>query len=335
MMLEYPNVDSLLVIYIPVMPTDAERVAAAIRDCGAAATANGKTMLATFMSAHGTPRSLAPVPSYRFPERAVTALARATTYAKWRRSPRGTTVKFEDFDSALLREVIDRKLAAGGGWLDPLDVHALLLAARIPAAMLEPAASVYEAVNAAMRIGFPVALKAQGPLHKTEAGAVKLNLQDETEVREAYLEMASRLGDQMTGAIVQQMVSGGVEVMAGAVADPTFGHLVVYGAGGTLVELLSDVAFRIHPLTDTDVDDMLHEVRWSKLLEGFRGAPPSDVPALKEVLMRLSALLTLCPEIRELDINPLKVLPNGAAIVDARIRVEAIAPAAPTRRIAY
>jgi acetyl coenzyme A synthetase (ADP forming)-like protein len=332
LMLADPNVDSLLVIYIPVMATDSERVAAAIRDCGSTAA---KTMLATFMSAHGTPRSLAPVPSYRFPERAVTALARATKYAEWRRSPRGTVATFEDIDVPQLREVIDRKLARGGGWLDPLDVHALLLAARIPAAMLEPAANVYEAVNAAMRLGFPVALKAQGPLHKTEAGAVKLNLQDETEVREAYLEMSTRLGEEMTGAIVQQMVTGGVEVMAGAVADPTFGHLVVYGAGGTLVELLSDVAFRIHPLTDADVDDMLHEVRWSKLLEGYRGAPPSDVPALKDVLMRLSALLTLCPEIRELDMNPLKVLPNGAATVDARIRVDTITPVPPTRRISY
>jgi acetyltransferase len=131
------------------------------------------------------------------------------------------------------------------------------------------------------------------------------------------------------------MIPGGVEVMAGAVADPLFGHLVVYGAGGTLVELRSDVAFRIHPLTDADVDDMLHEVRWSKLLEGFRGAPPSDIPALREILTRLSAMLTVCPEIHELDINPVKVLPNGAAAVDARIRIEAVKPGIPTRRIAY
>ncbi|HUP59983.1 MAG TPA: GNAT family N-acetyltransferase [Thermoanaerobaculia bacterium] len=331
--LDDPNVDALLVIYIPVLATDAEDVSAAIRECGA--DARGKTVLATFMSVHGTPSSLAPVPSYRFPERAVAALARATKYAQWRRSPHGTVVKFEDFDRGQLREIVERGLARGGGWLDALEVHSLLLAARIPTAMLEAVTNVYDAVSASMRMGFPVALKAEGPLHKTEAGAVKLGLQDEREVREAYTEMSSRLGESMTGAIVQQMVAGGVEVMVGAVADPTFGHLVVYGAGGTLVELLSDVAFRIHPLTDADVDDMLHEVKWSKLLEGFRGAPPSDVPALKDILMRLSALLTLCPEIRELDINPVKVLPNGAAAVDARVRVEAVAPVAPTRRIAY
>lgn len=327
------SVDAVLIIYIPVLATDAEQVSAAIREIGA--DARGKTMLATFMSAHGTPSALAPVPSYRFPERAVTALARATKYAEWRRSPSGSVVKFDDFDRGQLRAIVDRRLARGGGWLDALDTHAMLLAANIPAAMLASASNVYDAVSASMRMGFPVALKAEGPLHKTEAGGVKLGLQDEREVREAYIEMSTRLGDQMTGATVQQMVAGGVEVMVGAVADPVFGHLVLYGAGGTFVELLRDVAFRIHPLTDTDVDDMLHEVRWTRLLDGFRGTPPSDVAALKDVLMRVSALLSVCPEIRELDFNPVKVLAQGTAAVDARIRIEAVAPAAPTRRIAY
>jgi acetyl coenzyme A synthetase (ADP forming)-like protein len=335
LLLHDPAIDSVLVIYIPVMATDAELVSAAIRDCGIEARAAGKTVLATFMSVHGTPDALVPVPSYRFPERAVTALARATKYAEWRRSPRGTAVPFADFDREQLRMLVTRCIARGGGWLDPLEANAMLLGANIPTALIEPASNVYEAVSAAMRMGFPVVLKAQGPLHKTEAGGVKLGLQDETEVREAYLEMAGRLGDSMTGAVVQQMVGGGVEVMVGAMADPMFGHLVVYGAGGTLVELLSDVAFRIHPLTDRDVDDMLSEVRWSRLLAGFRGAPPSDTAALREIIMRVSELLTLCPEIRELDINPVKVLPNGAAAVDARIRIEALTPEAPTRRIAY
>jgi acetyl coenzyme A synthetase (ADP forming)-like protein len=332
-LLDDPSIDSILVIYIPVLAKDTENVSAAIRTCGA--DARGKTMLATFMSVHGTPDALAPVPSYRFPERAVAALARATKYAEWRRSPLGVLPCFDDFDRDALRAIVERKLANGGGWLDPLETHAMLLAAHIPVAMLASATNVYDAVSASMRMGFPVALKAEGPLHKTEAGGVKLGLQDEREVREAYTEMSSRLGAAMTGATVQQMVAGGVEVMVGAVADPLFGHLVVYGAGGTFVELLSDVAFRIHPLTDTDVDDMLHEVRWSRLLAGFRGTPPSDVAALKDVLMRVSALLSICPEIQELDLNPVKVLAEGTAAVDARIRIELVTPAAPTRRIIY
>jgi len=107
------------------------------------------------------------------------------------------------------------------------------------------------------------------------------------------------------------------------------------GAGGTLVELLADVAFLIHPLTETDADDIIQQTRVAKLLSGVRGAAPSDVPALREAILRLSALITICPEIRELDINPLKVLEQGAIALDARIRVERIIHAQPSRRIAY
>jgi acyl-CoA synthetase (NDP forming) len=335
---EDPSIDSIIVIYIPVLPDHAHEVAAAIRE--AAADAKGKTMVATFMGV-GNPStnktSLEPVPSFPFPERAVAALARATHYAEWRRRPIGTGAHFDDVDVPVMREIVQRKLAAGGGWLGPLDVQSLLEAAKIPTAPMDFAATVYDAVQTAMRIGFPVVLKAVGAtlLHKTESNAVILNLQDEREVRVAYDDLSERLGDLMSGVLVQRMVDGGVEVMLGATEDPTFGHVVAYGAGGTLVELMNDVSFRIHPLNDADVEDMIDEVRWSKLLQGFRGAPPCDVASLKDVILRLSELLRLCPEIRDLDINPLKVLPRGAIAVDARIRVEAVVPRPPSRRIAY
>jgi len=336
LLLDDPNVDSVLVIYIPVLPTDAEVVARNIREV-ANEPHGDKTLVATFMAAAGAPAVLSPVPSFAFPERAVNALARATNYAEWRRRPIGSVPKLDGVDAEQLRAIVDRKLAAGGGWLDALDVIAMLHAARIPSALAESATSVFDAVQAAMRMGFPVVVKALGPtlLHKTEAGAVKLNLQDEREVREAYLEIQSRLGDAMTGALVQQMIPGGVEVMLGATQDPTFGHVVVFGAGGTLVEVLSDVAFRIHPLTDVDAEDMVSEVRTSRLLRGVRGAKAADVAALHEVLMRLSALIEICPEIRELDVNPLKVLEQGAIAVDARVKVEAIVPGPPSRRVTY
>ena len=188
-----------------------------------------------------------------------------------------------------------------------------------------------------MRMGFPVALKAEGPalLHKTEAGAVKLALGDEREVREAYDDLQSRLGDGMTGAVVQQMISGGVEVMVGSMEDPTFGQVMAFGAGGTLVELLSDVTLRMHPLTDVDADDMLVNTRVAKLLRGFRGAKPSDIAAVKDVLLRVSAMLTICPEIAELDLNPLKALDSGVYAVDARVRVKRSEPRPPSRRVSY
>ncbi|HVS31599.1 MAG TPA: GNAT family N-acetyltransferase [Thermoanaerobaculia bacterium] len=333
--LDDPAVDVVIIIYIPVLPTDAIDVAGAIRE--SAGDSRGKTLIATFMGAQGTPASLAPVPSFPFPERAVKALARVTTYAEWRRLPVGKVRRFDDIDKPRLRKVVDRRIAQGGGWLDQRDVSSLLLATGIPSAMMEQVSNVYEAVGAAMRIGFPVVVKAQGPalLHKTESGAVKLGLQDERQVREAYLELQARLGDAMESAIVQQMIPGGVEVMAGSTADATFGNVLVYGAGGTLVELLADVAFRIPPLTDADAEDMIREARVSRLLRGFRGAKPADVEALMEVLLRLSALVEICPEIRELDINPLKVLEKGALVVDARVRVEDVPAGPPSRRIAY
>lgn len=115
----------------------------------------------------------------------------------------------------------------------------------------------------------------------------------------------------------------------------TFGHVLAYGAGGTLVELLSDVAFRIHPINDLDAEDMLAEVRCTRLLRGFRGAAPADIEAVTETLGRVSALISICPEFQELDLNPLNVLDRGAVVVDARIRVERSEQARPVRRIAY
>jgi len=131
------------------------------------------------------------------------------------------------------------------------------------------------------------------------------------------------------------MIPGGIEVMLGATQDATFGHLVVFGAGGTLVELLNDVSFRIHPLSDVDAADMINETRTARLLAGYRSGKPADVNAVSEILGRLSAIIGICPEIRELDVNPLKVLENCAIVVDARIRVEAIVPGPPSRRVAY
>jgi acetyl coenzyme A synthetase (ADP forming)-like protein len=331
-----PGVDSVIAIYIPVLPTEAANVAAAIHDC--TAPASRKTVLATFMSAAGSPTSLKPIPAFPFPERAVQALGAATRYSAWRGSPEGRRVRFDDIDRTRLRSLIDNKLSSGGGWLDPLDVAAVLAATRINAPAVSIACSANDAMEAAMGLDFPVALKAYGPelLHKSDVGGVKLGLSDECSVYSAYNDLAAALGDRMTGAIVQPMVNGGVEMMIGATLDPAFGHVIGLGAGGTLVELLGDIAFRLQPLTDTDPDAMLTELRCTKLLHGFRGSKPSDVVALRQTILRVSALLEICPEIREIDINPLKVRESGISAIDTRIRVEALPNGAPSkRRIAY
>jgi acetyl coenzyme A synthetase (ADP forming)-like protein len=330
-----PAIDAVVVIYIPVLPEGMAEISAVIRD--EAKHAGEKTILATFMSSAGVPASLAPVPAFPFPERAVNALALVTRYAEWRKRPAGKVMVFDDIDAARMRQIVDSSLATGGGWLDPLDVRDVLRAAGIKAPPTLLVKSAADAREAALSVGFPVALKAYGTeiLHKTDVGGVRLGLADESAVVNAYEALAAALGDRMTGAIVQPMVHGGVEMMLGATYQPAFGHIVACGAGGTLVEWLGDVAFRIHPLNSDDADDMINEVTLSKLLQGVRGAPPSDRSALHESILRLSAMLDVCPEIREIDVNPLKVLEHGLAAVDARIRVEAITAGPPSRRVAY
>jgi acetate---CoA ligase (ADP-forming) len=329
LLLADPAVDSLLVIFIPPLVTDAEAAAEAIVR-GAAGTT--KTVLATFMSAHGAPAELKTIPSYMFPEAAATALARVVTHAEWRRRPRGPVPAFTD-----IRPDIAKSLTAGReGWLPPPTVDQVLRAFGIPVAETFSAAAEDEAVAAAKRIGAAVALKAVGPsiLHKTDVGGIALGLAGEDAVRGAYRDMRARLGDAMQGVIVQRMVPAGVEMLVGATSDPTFGPVIACGTGGTLVELFSDVVLRLHPLTHADAAEMVNELRGAPLLRGYRGSAAADERALREVLLRVSALIDACPEILELDINPLKVLPSGVCAIDARMRVGRIVPP-PSRRVTY
>lgn len=328
------NVDSLLVIFIPPLVTRAEEVARTIVESTRGTT---KPVLANFLSARGAPPDLAPVPSYLFPEAAITALAHATTYSAWRRRPAGSIPRFPDIQREAIGTIVDGALARGNGWLTPTEAQRLVEAAGIPTASVRMTATADEAVAAAEAIGYPVALKAAGPeiLHKTDVAGVILDVSDACAVRDAFHTLQSRAGDAMTATIVQQMVPGGVEMLVGAVADPTFGPLVACGGGGVLVDLLQDTAFRLHPLTDVDAADMVNGLRSAALLRGYRGRAPADERALADVLLRVSALIELAPEVQELDINPLKVLTRGTRAVDVRVRVSRREAKPPSRRIAY
>jgi acetate---CoA ligase (ADP-forming) len=329
------SVDSVLVIYIPPVATQSEAVARAIVE--AAAEKWSKPILATFMSAKGAPEVLRPIPTYPFPESAAIALARATTYGEWRSKPPGKVPAFDDLRIDQARGVVEKALARGGGWLGPLECEALLSAFGIATAPVRMARDEEGAVAAARELGFPVAVKAVGPtlLHKTEVGGVRLGLADESAVREACRALRGELGERLTDILVQAMVSGGVEVIAGVTYDPTFGPLILYGSGGVFVELLSDIAFRLHPLTDRDAAALLEDVKATALLRGFRGAPRADEGALMELLLRISALVEAFPQVREMDLNPVKVLRKGLRVVDARIRVGRPPLPARSRRIAY
>ena len=330
-----PGVDAVIVIFIPPLVTPADAVAAVIRD--AAAAAGSKPMLAVMMRAQGAPPALAGVPSYAFPESAAIALARTVEYAEWRRKPEGVIPRFADVRGDDARRPVEAALARGGGWLTLEEVCAVMTAMGIEQADTRVASTADEAVRAAEAIGFPVVVKALGPalLHKTERRAVALGLADAKAVRASVEEMSSRLGDDVTGFAVQAMVGDGVEMLVGAVTDPLFGPVVVCGSGGVLAELLADSATRLHPLTVTDAVEMVDQLRGARLLGGYRGAPPADREALQRTVLRISALLSLCPEIEELDINPLKVRTTGVCAVDTRIRVEPARVLPPTRRIQY
>jgi acetyl coenzyme A synthetase (ADP forming)-like protein len=328
------NVDSLLVIYVPPLVTRPQDVARAITQGAAGAT---KPVAANFISAQGAPAELTPIPAYRFPESAVTALAHATAYGAWRRRPRGTVPRLADVHEDVARQIVSAALARGGGWLTPPESQTLVEAAGIITASTRLATTEDDAVAAARDLGYPIVLKAAGPeiVHKSDVGGVVLNIRNEDETREAFRTLTSRLGQTMTAAVVQQMVAGGVELLVGAVTDPTFGPLVACGSGGVLVDLLQDTVFRIHPLTDVDAKEMIESLKSAALLRGYRGHAPADEHAATETLLRVSMLLDICPEILEIDINPLKVLDHGARAVDVRVRVGRHEMPASTRRVSY
>jgi acyl-CoA synthetase (NDP forming) len=252
----------------------------------------------------------------------------AVRYGEWLDQPEGEIPEFSDLDPERARTALDAALATmddEGDWLDPDTVDAVLesYGLRVPAASV--VGTEEEAVERAAAIGGPVVLKVISPsaLHKSDVGGVVLDVEGDEAVRAAYRQVSSAVPDP-EGVLLQEFVSGGHEILIGMVEDPNFGPLVVFGLGGVFVELIGDVAFRIHPLTDLDVDEMIASVKSARLLEGYRGGEPGDVDAVKEALLRVSALIEDIPEMVEMDMNPVKVgTPgDGVRVVDARIKVK-------------
>jgi acetyl coenzyme A synthetase (ADP forming)-like protein len=329
------EVDTAIVIFIPPLLTEPAEVASAVR---AAAAAGTVPVLSVIMSAgqlpHEPDEGGVRLPVYRFPEDAARALAHAAEYGSWRERPEGHVPEpagvRRDEAAALLAAV----LAEGPRWLTPDEVASLLDCYGLPLAEWRLAGTPEAAGVAAEELGGPVALKAVAPrlLHKTEARGVRLGLSGAERVRAAAKEMAAAVaaaGHEVERFLVQRMVADGVELLAGVVNDASFGPVVACGAGGTAVELLKDVAVRITPLTDRDAAEMVRSLATFPLLDGYRGAPKADVAALEDLLLRVSALVEAHPEVAELDCNPVKVLPHGAVVLDARVRVVAASPQLP------
>ena len=273
----------------------------------------------------GVPPRAWAVPTYAYPESAARALGHAAAYYAWRVRQRGHVPELSGLRTSDARALIATFLAdcPDGGWLPQAVVSDLLACYKVPLVPSRHARSEQQAVDAAAGIGGPVVLKAEaeGLIHKTEAGAVKLGLHGEQEVRAAFRELATTFGADLTGVLVQPMLTGGAEVLIGVVQEPVFGPLVVFGLGGVATEVLGDHAARLTPLTDTDADDLIHGVHAAPLLFGHRGTPPVDTAALTDMLLRVSRLADDLHEVAELDLNPVIATRYSACTVDARIRV--------------
>lgn len=333
-----PAVDSMVAIFVPPLMIETRDVARAI---GEASVGTDKPIVTCYMGTHGLTEGLgtgdageAPIPSYRFPEAAAKALSRATEYGEWVRVA-DSPIPHVSVDCELAGSTVDAcrdSLAVEREpmWLDASDIPRLLAAYGIDSPESAVATSPDQAADLAEEMGFPVALKVVSDrvIHKTDIGGVILDRRDRKEVRQGFERIVAKaweldLADSVQGVMVQRYLEEGIEAVVGVTHDPSFGPLIMFGLGGAYVELVRDVVFRLHPLTDHDIGEMIHGVRASKLLEGYRGGPPGDEEALRNLLANVSQMVEDIPELLEMDLNPVKILPpgQGCVAVDARIRL--------------
>ncbi|MCK5723839.1 MAG: acetate--CoA ligase family protein, partial [Gammaproteobacteria bacterium] len=327
--------DAVIIIFAPPVIVSYKGMEDAIRRVAPVFLRHRKPLLACLMGQRGFTAKLdfkdKLVPSYSFPEEAVSALARAVKYGEWLRKSKGTIPKIRGIKRERARKIIETVMTRSAKrplWLSPKEITNLLGCYGIRIADTLMATTADEATAAAATVGFPVAVKLSSStiIHKTDVGGVKLDLESEIAVKRAFNDIKSGLSKtghqhEMEGVTVQHMINGGIETIVGVTLDPSFGPLIMFGLGGVYAELIKDVAVRLHPLTDSDARELVRSIKMSNLLDGFRGSPPSDTESLEDLLLRLSALVEDIPQIAELDFNPVKVMPRGEGywIVDARI----------------
>jgi acyl-CoA synthetase (NDP forming)/RimJ/RimL family protein N-acetyltransferase len=274
----------------------------------------------------GAPNGLRPVPMYPSPEEAVRALALATRYRAWKVKDPGARLEPENCDrvgaETLLAELLANR--PGGVELDPRAAGRLLELYGIRLWPALPVTDRHDAVEAANRVGWPVALKTTAPhlRHRVDLGGVRLGISGPAELSDHLTAMRRTLrplgGDDF---VVQRMAPAGVACVVRTVEDPLFGPVVSFGVGGDASDLLGDVAYRIPPLTDVDIADFVSSVRAAPKLFGHRGARPVDVAALYDVIARVSSLAENHPEIAELELNPVVVGERSAAVLSATVRL--------------
>ena len=322
------GVDVLLPILVPQALVDTVGVAKAWVEMG---SQTEKTLLTCLMGERSTTESeqilnLNNVPVYAFPDQAGPVLKGMWEYKHRLESQPYEEVSFSTADKAKFE---DAKAAIGQRKvIGEFESRLLLDAYGIPNVPGGLARTADEAVTIAENIGYPVVLKivAEGLIHKSDAGGIVLNLQNSEELRVAYDELLDRIrknepSAEIIGAMVEKMAKKGVEVIVGMRRDVTFGPLMMFGMGGTMVELVKDIQFRVAPLSKEDIHSMVSDTLAGKLLNGYRGAPVADFHSLYEVIAQLSHLALENTEIQEIEINPLIVYPQdeGVVAIDSRM----------------
>ncbi len=321
------GVDCGLILLTPQAMVDLKKVAETIASVG---PRSGKTILTSILGLTDITPAVEVlesnnIPHYTFPESAVRALAAMYEYQRWVERPR-TQIKHFDVDVGKAQEIILNAKRAGLTNLPQDEALRILSTYGIPVIKTETALSKTEAVEAATRIGYPVAMKIVSPdvVHKIDVGGVKLDLNSDQDVSEAFDEILKNVNSRVPGAriegvLLQEYITGGTETIIGIHRDPKFGPLLMFGLGGIYVEAYRDVSFRLAPIRELSADNMISQIRGSKILQGFRGQPPADTKTIAECIERLSQLSIDLPDVTELDVNPLVAFANGCKALDARV----------------
>jgi acetyltransferase len=268
------------------------------------------------------------IPNYAFPEAAVRSMASMAFYGKLlsldRREVRRVTA---DRDTA--SAIIKKKLTGRDRYyMSEKEANEILQCYGFPVLKSVLLKDLSEVDKAAEEFAFPVAMKICSPdiVHKFDVGGVRLKIKTKDEARTAFEEIIENVKKlkpsvKIDGVIIERMAKRGVEVILGAVRDPKFGPICMFGLGGTYVETMKDVTFRLAPMWEISAEIMIQTIKAYSILKGVRGSPPCDIDAIKDCVLRLSQMVTEQPEIAELDINPLIVYPQGEGCVVADSRI--------------
>jgi acetyl coenzyme A synthetase (ADP forming)-like protein len=328
------NVDAVIVCILPTSQTNMDEIADYI--CAFAKANPDLPILSNLMSLEHEPsfeRSLerANIPNFDFPEIDVRVLGAMIKYYSWIKQPHEKVTKFE-VKKEQVRKIVNALKEENRDHLSEPESYKVLEAYGLQSVDSTIAKNMDDALIAASKIGYPVVLKIVSPdiMHKIDVGGVKINLKNESDLKKAFKDISESVKSKKPDAKIQGFLvqkyftEKGIEIIAGVKAIKGFGHLIMFGSGGTFVELFKDVAFRLAPLTKQDALNMIEETKGYQILKGFRGQPAYDIEAVVNYLLRISQLVTDFPNIKEMDMNPIKILEvgKGAIVMDAKMVLE-------------